>query len=123
MMGRISLVVRLGTVLLLALAALLLGIDAGEYPGLSRAGLRALAQGALPLLVAGLINLRALRAGRGWRWLAVAVNILLLSVALNHVRRGAPPFFWMLLGVACLLVLGSIGLIAASARRVQSDGH
>ena len=122
-MRRISLLVRLGAVLLLALAALLLGIDAGEYPGLSRAGLRALAQGALPLLVAGAINLQALRAGRIWRWCAITVNILLLAVALNHVRRGSPPFFWMLLGAACLLVLGSAGLIAVGARRVRSDGQ
>jgi hypothetical protein len=111
------LVARVATVLLLALAALLIGADAGEYPGYSCAGLRALAHGALPLLAIGTINLYAVRAGRIARSCAVAANLVLLYVALTLVHREAPPFFWMLVGAAFLLVLSSAGLLWAGARR------
>ena len=116
-----TLAVRVATVLLLALAALLIGADAAEYPGYSRAGLRALSQGALPLLVIGTINLYALRAGRTARWCAVGVNVVLLGVALRQVHRGAPPFFWMLVGVAALLALSSAWFLWESARRAAAS--
>ena len=102
---------RLAAVLCLALAALHLAADAGEYPGWSRAGLRALAHGALPLLVVGVVNLRAVGAGPRWRAAALACNVALLVVAVGGVRAGAPPFVWLLLGVSVLLVAASaIGL-------------
>ena len=84
--------VRAAVVLCLALAALLLAADAGEYPGWSRAGVRALARGVLPLLLVAALNLRALGAGRGWRLGALAANVALLVAALRLVRPGAPPF-------------------------------
>ena len=108
-----GLVLRAASVLCLLLAALLLAADAREYPGFSRAGLRALARGALPLLAIGVLSLRAVGDGRGWRVAALAANLLLLGAALRGVRGGAPPFFWMLLGVAVLLVVGSVGTLAS----------
>jgi hypothetical protein len=95
---------RAGIVLCLALAALLLAVDASEYPGFSRPGLRALLFGALPLLVVGAVNLGALSAGRGWRGAAIAGDVALLAVAVPLVRRGGPPFPWLLLVTAVLLV-------------------
>jgi hypothetical protein len=118
---RIAFAVRLAAVLVLALAAILLAADAAEYPGLSRAGLRALGQGALPLLVIGAVNLYALQAGRIARWCAAGANVLLLYVALTRVHRGAPPFFWMLVGVALVLVLSSASLLWASANRTSAS--
>jgi hypothetical protein len=106
-----ALVLRVGSVLCLLLAALLLVVDAREYPGFTSAGLRALARGALPLLAVGVLSLRALGGGRGWRIAAVVASLILLGAALRGVRGGAPPFFWLLLGVALLLVAGSVGVL------------
>jgi hypothetical protein len=105
------LLLRVASVLCLLLAALLLAVDAREYPGFTSAGLRALVRGALPLLGIGLLNLRALDAGRGWRIAALVANLLLLGAALRGVRGGAPPFFWLLPGVALLLLAGSVGVL------------
>jgi hypothetical protein len=102
---------RTASVLCLLLAALLLVVDAREYPGFTSAGLRALARGALPLLAVGVLTLRALGGGRGWRVAAVVASLILLGAALRGVRGGAPPFFWLLLGVAILLVAGSVGVL------------
>jgi len=107
---------RVASVLCLLLAALLLAVDAREYPGLTSAAVRALVRGALPLLSVGVLNLRALGAGRGWRITALAANLLLLGEALRGVGGGAPPFFWLLLGVALLLVVGSAGVLLAPPR-------
>src|SRR4051794_15663350 len=98
---------RLAAVLCLLLAALLLAVDAREYPGLTWAGVRALSYGALPLLAVGVLNLRALDAGRSWRLAALVADVILLAVALHDVGRGAPPFFWMRLAAAALLVAGA----------------
>lgn len=116
---RVTFAVRLGAVMVLALAAILLAVDAGEYPGFSRAGLLALFRGALPLLAIGTINLYPLRAGRIARLCAVVANLVLLYVALTRVYRGAPPFFWMVVGVALMLFLSSAGLLWASAKRAS----
>jgi hypothetical protein len=98
---------RAAIVLCLALAALLLAVDAREYPGFSRPGLQALAYGALPLLLSGAINLRALSGGRGWRGAAAICNLVMLAVALRMVSRDGPPFARLLLGAAVLLVVCS----------------
>ena len=115
------LLLRVAAVLCLLLAALLLSADAGEYPGLSRAGLRALARGALPLLLVAALNLRLLaptRPRRGWRWAALGGNLLLLGAALRAlVPGGAPPFFWMLAVVALLLTIGVAGTWRAPGPR------
>src|SRR5512132_1334177 len=99
--------IRVAVVLCLALAALLLAVDAREYPGLSRPAFRALTFGTLPLLVIGVINLRALTAGRIWRVGTLACNVVLLGITARMVNRGAAPFAWLLLGVSVLLVAGS----------------
>ena len=108
-------VVRAAVVLCLALAALILVVDADEYPGMSRAGLRVFVRGVLPLLLVAALNLRAVRAGRGWRLGALAANVALLADALRLVTRGGPPVGWLLLGVASLLVVGSAGLLRRRA--------
>src|SRR5688572_20260059 len=98
-----------GIVLAVGLAAMLLLSDAGEYPGISRAALRAFGRGPLPLLVVAALNLRALGEGRGWRLLTFGANLLLLGLAIQRLHRGAPPAIWLLLVVAILLTLGSAG--------------
>src|SRR5690348_15326207 len=110
---------RASSVLSLLLAALLLAVDAREYPGLTRAALRALSLGALPLFAVGVLNLGALDAGRRWRLVALLADLTLLAVALRDVGRGAPPFFWMRLGVAALLVAGVAGLLLSPAREAR----
>ena len=108
-------VVLAGIGLGLGLAALLLLSDAGEYPGLSRAALRAFGRGPLPLLVIAGLNLHALGAGRGWRLLTFGANLLLLGLAIQRVHEGAPPAIWLLLVVALLLTVGSAGSVYSSA--------
>jgi hypothetical protein len=102
------------SILCLLLAALLLAVDAREYPGLTRAGVRALSYGALPLLAVGVVNLIALNAGRRWRLAALAADAILLAVSLRDVAHGAPPYFWMRLAVAALLVAGVAGALLSS---------
>ena len=104
-------VLRVAGVLCLLLAALLLGADASEYPGLTRAGVRALARGALPLLVVGVVAVRAVESGRGWRLAAAGGGLLMLGEALRVLPGGAPPLFWMLAGAAALLLVGSVGVL------------
>jgi hypothetical protein len=107
-------------------SALVLAADIGEYPSLNRAGIRALARGALPLLGLGVINLVALDAPpKRWRtvvtWLAVAGNVLLLVRVVRRLAAGAPPITWMeapplvwiLAGTGSLLLVGSIGCVVA----------
>lgn len=107
--------VRVAAVLCLLMAALLLAVDGREYPGFSVPGLRALAAGALRLVLIGLLNLAAVGAAtaRTGRWLAVAAtaaNLALLVWALANARGGAPPFFLALPVVATLLTIASVGL-------------
>ena len=109
------LVLRVAVILCLALATLILVVDANEYPGMSRAGLRVFVRGVLPLLLVAALNLRAIRAGRGWRLGALAGNVALLADALRLVTPGGPPVGWLLLGVASLLVVGSAGLLRRRA--------
>ena len=98
---------RIGAVLALLLAALLLGADAGEYPGLSRAGIRALARGILPLLLVAGFNLAALDGRKAVRVLALVLNIAFLIAVARMLGSGAPPFVWMALAVATVLVISS----------------
>lgn len=113
--------IRIAALLCLALAALLLTVDAREYPGISRPAFRALAFGALPLLVIGVINLRALTAGRIWRVGTLACNVVLLGIAIRMVNRGAAPFAWLLLGVSALLVAGSAALLRPTADALPAE--
>lgn len=108
-MRRVGLTLRVAVVLCLVLAALLLLVDAQEYPGHSRAAFRALGRGALPLLLVAGLNLLALERRRGawWRGAALAVNVALLALALRLLRSGAPLGFWLLSAVATLLVVSS----------------
>jgi hypothetical protein len=112
---------RLAAVLCLLLAALLLGADAGEYPGHSRAGVRALVRGPVPLLLVAALNLRALDAAarwRGWRWTAFGGDLVLLGTTLRLLGRGgAPPSAWLLAAVALLLTAGAAGLLGAARRQ------
>ena len=113
---------RTGIALCLVLAALLLAVDAREYPGVSRAGLRALAGGVLPLLIVAVLNLRALGARRRTQWLAMAASVLLLAAALWRLRAGAPLFFWLVSGAAAWLVVGGGALLWTGARSRATDG-
>ena len=102
------------------MAILLLVVDAGEYPGVSRPALRAFARGPLPLLLIAALNVRALSGGRTWRLLAVGANLLLVGASSRLLGRGAPPFFWLLAGVAVMLLAASIAALASS-RGVGAD--
>jgi hypothetical protein len=102
---------RIGVIVVLVLAALLLGADSGEYPGWSRAGIVALGRGVVPLLVVAGLNFAAFGGGRTVRVLALATNLVFLGVALRMVRIGAPPFVWMATGAAVLLVVASGGRV------------
>ena len=119
---------RIAAVLAMLLAALLLGADAGEYPALSRAGLRALGRGVLPLLVVASLNLAALDGRRVLRALALVANLLFLGAVLRLVQAGAPPFVWISLAIGVLLVLSSSmrvaerGAIRGSAAGRDADG-
>ena len=116
-------VVRAAAALCLALAALLLVVDAREYPGVSLPALRALGRGVLPLIAIAVINLRAAGGGRGWRLLALAANVVLLGAAVRLIGRGAPLFFWMLAVVAVALVIGSVGLLRLGPRATAGAPH
>jgi len=111
-----------GVVACALLAVLALGAHAGEYPLLSRPGIRAVASDVLPLLWAIVLNLVALEVvptgrlrGAGTR-LAVVGNVLLLAAGVRPLGPGAPPFPYLLTGVATLLVIGSLGCLAGRAR-------
>ena len=102
---------RVGVVIALLLALLLLVADAGEYPGRSRAGLLALGRGVIPLLVLAGLNYAALDGRRAVRLLAVVGNLIFLGIALRMASAGAPPFVWLAIGAAMLLVIASVGRV------------
>jgi hypothetical protein len=124
--GSACILLRVGIAGCLAAAAITLAADVSEYPSLNRAGIRALAQGALPLLVLGVLNLVAIDApARGWRtfviWLAVAGDVLLLLRVVRFLfSSGAPALIWILGGSAVLLLVGSLGCVVA--RRAVPPG-
>jgi hypothetical protein len=105
-----------GIGLCVGLAVLSVVVDAGEYPGLSRASGRAFVRGPLPLVLVAAINLRALAAGRRWHRLVVVVNLLFLAAALRVLGGGAPPFFWLQGATAALLFVASVGLLDPRSR-------
>jgi len=114
---------RLGVVITLLLALLLLGAEAGEYPGWSRAGLLALGRGVMPLLVVAGLNFAALDGRRTVRLLALVANMVFLGIALRMARAGAPPFVWLAIGAAVLLVIASAGrVLRADAMPPTSTG-
>ena len=105
---------RAAAVLCLLLAALVLGADHAEYRQLTRAGLRALGRGALPLLAIGALNLRAVEGTRGhfpWRVAALVADVVLLGYAARMAARGGPPLAWMLLVVAAFMLGALVALI------------
>ena len=108
--------VRVGAVFCLLIAAVVVGAGAGEYPGLTRAGLRFAATEILPLVAVAVLNLAALDglphgapAARWLRWIALVASVALLADALPHARRGAPPVVWATVASAALLVVASVG--------------
>ena len=110
------LLTRVGVILCLLIAAVTLGANSGEYPGLTRAAFRHAAREVLPLLAVGVLNLaaldsRLLKSGLA-RWLAPAVNVVLLGYTFTGIRSGAPPIAFALGVAAALLVVGSIGAAA-----------
>ena len=108
------LALRVGVVLCLLLAALVLGADSGEYPAPSRPGIRALLRGALPLFGVGALHLLLLDPPAGLRvehrraltLLAFAVDVLVGLVAARLMRRNGGPVFAMILVVAIVLGAG-----------------
>lgn len=104
---------RVGVILCLLLAAVLLAVDSREYPGFSRAGVRALLHGALPLLGVAGLHLILLNAPSRLRdehrraliYVAFAVDVLMGLIAARLLRRNGAPVFALALLVA--LVLGA----------------
>ena len=113
---------RIGIVLCLLLAAVALAIGVGEYPGYTRPAFRWLATEVFPLVGVGWINLVALdgppRRARRVGLLAIVVDLALLIHAGRAVQVGAPPFAFMLAGTAGLLVIGAV-LVAAVHDRFE----
>ncbi|MFL5561067.1 MAG: hypothetical protein ACJ79K_06310 [Gemmatimonadaceae bacterium] len=98
-----------GAVVALLLALLLLAADAGEYSGWSRAGLVALGRGVIPLLVVAGLNFAALDGRRAVSLTALIANLVFLGISLRMASAGAPPFVWIAIGSALLLVIASGG--------------
>lgn len=115
---------RIGIVLCLALAAVVLAADHQEYRAPTRAGLRALVRGALPLLALASIHLVALdpptwlrpRARGVILALGVVLDVALALGMAGRVLHGAPPVFAMLLAVAGILAAGAAALLASERR-------
>jgi hypothetical protein len=115
---------RVAIVLCLATAAVVLAALSREYPGWSRAGLRAALVEVIPLVLVPALHLGALAATaeprRGTRgaWLGASLlaDVLLLVATLPHARRGAPPVSLALPVLAAAMALGTVGL-AWTARR------
>jgi hypothetical protein len=108
---------RVGVVHCLLVAAIVLGANAGEYPGLTRAAFRHGAREVLPLVGVAVLNLVALdstlfRAGLR-RFVAPTINLILLACALTRLRFGAPPLAFALGASALLLAIGSFGAALA----------
>lgn len=106
---------RMAVVLCLLAAAVLLAADAQEYPGWSRAGIRALLRNIVPLAGVAVLNLHLLDrpSPPRIRFLAVmAADILLLVIAVRMLLpSGGPPLPWMLAATALLLLLGAFGVL------------
>ena len=108
-----------GIVLTLLLALILIVADAGEYPGFSRAAVRAFSRGALPLLVIAGVNLWALRESSLLWIVALSANAVFLGSVLRMLTSHAPPFFWLAGIVAALLVLCSAARLKTRDRRAH----
>src|SRR5687767_15483868 len=118
MLRALRITMRVATVLCFLLAALLLAADSQEYPGMTRAGMKALAYGAMPLFLVGALNLWALeRDRRDVQSVALAASMLMLGKALTMFRPGAPPLGWMMTSVAALLVATGAELLIAPRPR------
>jgi len=115
-------VLRVGVLLCLAAAAVILVAQSGEYPGRTAAGLRVAATEPLPLALLAWLDLAALHA-RGARWLrvaAVVANLALFAVTVPDARAGAPPVSLALPVVAALMAIGAAGVAwAGGARRTR----
>jgi len=113
-------VVRIAAVLCLLLAVLAVGANESEYlRHASPAAFRYLAKEVLPLIAIAVMSAATLDARPGdVRWLGLLVTevaVGLLAYALPSVRTGAPPFAFMLAGVAALLVIGTVGMALSRA--------
>src|SRR3954464_1495365 len=107
------LVARVGVIVCLLIAAVVLAANTGEYPGLTRPAFRHSAREVLPLVVVAVVNLVALDyTSRRARLFAPALNVVLLAYTLIRIRSGAPPIAFALCAAAALLVIGSIGVAA-----------
>ncbi len=120
-----ALVVRLGALCCLAIAAVVLAVGGSEYPGRTRAGMDFAVRAVLPLALLPWLNLWALHAATrgargapGWIGAALAADLALLAVTAPHAGAGAPPVSRALPWVGALLALGCAGLLAARVRAV-----
>jgi hypothetical protein len=111
-MRALRIVVRVGAVLLLLIAAILVAVKTSEYPGITRPALRFMATEVLPLIAVAALNLAALDVDvpvSAWRRVgAIASSAVLLAASLPEFQRGAPP-------VSLALPIISAVLLAASA--------
>ena len=115
-------VLRIGVLLCLAVAAVTLVALSGEYPGQTPAGLRVAVTEPLPLALVAWLNVAALHAG-GARWLrvaAVVADVALFASTVPYARPGAPPLSLALPAVAALMAIGAAGVVwAGGAERTR----
>ena len=117
-------VLRAGIVCCLLLAAVVLAADAGEYPAFTRAGMRALVRGSLPLLAIAALHLVALDtpawlrppARRAALGCALTIDVFIALAAARTIRRGAPPMVGLTLAVAIVLAVGVTLLLRTPGR-------
>ena len=113
-MHALRIAVRVAAVLLLLIAAILLAVKTGEYPGMTPPALRFMATEVLPLIAVAALNLAALDVdvpAAGWRRvIAIASSAVLLAASLPEFQRGAPPVSIALPIIAAVLLTASAAI-------------
>ena len=108
--------------MLLLLAAVVLAVGTGEYPGLTAPALRFMATEVVPPLIVAVLNLGAFAGANvvpAWRsWPALASSAALLAAVLPDVGRGAPPVSIALPVLAATLLIA--GIVIERDRRARA---
>jgi hypothetical protein len=107
-------VVRIGAVLLLIVAAIVLAVGIGEYPGITRPALRYMLTEVLPLTAVAGLNFAAFGGDAPvseWRRaLALAASAGLLAVSIPDFRQGAPPVTLAVTALAAILTAAALAI-------------